>query len=107
MFRELDELTVVRRFGFVSVDNYYAQINLSHRLRDVCVPVLVVGSNHDPVIPVGVMRNALRGASRLVTSRWVDGGGHLHFPRHLDLGFGPAPPGLPAQCMHWARRCAA
>ena len=106
-FRELDVLTVVPRFGFRSVDDYYSRIDLKHRLGGLRVPVLIVGSNHDPVIPVSVMRNGLSGASGSVVARWIDGGGHLHFPRDTDLGLGPAPRGLAPQCMYWARRYAA
>jgi uncharacterized protein len=102
-FRELDRLTVVPRFGFDSVDDYYARIDLKHRLGEVRVPVLIVGSNHDPVIAPPVIRTGLSGASRSVVTRWIDGGGHLHFPRGTDLGLGPAPTGLAPQCMHWAK----
>ena len=103
-FRELDELTVVPRFGFRSADHYYSQITLSRRLHQVQVPVLIVGSNHDPVIPAHVLRRGLIGASRSIVTRWVDGGGHVHYPRSTDLGLGPAPLGLASQCMHWAWR---
>ncbi len=106
-FREWDDLTVVPRFGFRGVDDYYERITLANRLHNLRVPALVVGSNHDPVIPAAVMRNALRGASNSLTSRWIDGGGHLYFPKDTDLQIGPAPLGLLPQCMHWARRNAA
>ena len=102
-FRAWDELTIVPRFGFRSVDDYYDRITLKHRLGGLCVPALIVGSNHDPVIPPAVMRDALDGASRAVTGCWVDGGGHLHFPAGTGLGFGPVP-GLAAQCWSWAGR---
>ncbi len=103
-FRRMDELTVVRRFGFRAVDHYYDEIDLKHRLSEVRPPVLVVASNHDPVIPPAVIRGAIRGASHSITTRWIDGGGHLYFPRNIDLGFGAAPAGLEPQIMNWARR---
>jgi uncharacterized protein len=106
-FREWDSLTVVPRFGFRSVDDYYARITLKHRMAEVRVPVLIMGSNHDPVIPPLVMRRALADASRWVTARWIDGGGHLHFPGSADMGLGPAARGLAGECFNWARRYAA
>jgi predicted alpha/beta-fold hydrolase len=105
-FRELDEMLVVPRFGFRSVDDYYESIDLSGRLGQMEVPVLVAGSNHDPVIPARLMQRALRGASRSVTSRWIDGGGHLHFPNCAGFGFAPGSHSMVSQCIGWARRYA-
>jgi predicted alpha/beta-fold hydrolase len=104
-FRQFDALSVVPRFGFRNVDDYHARIDLKHRLSGMKVPVLIVGSPHDPVIPPAVMQEGMRGASPAVVAHWVAGGGHIHFPVNTDLGLGPAPPGLSAQCMYWAKRC--
>jgi predicted alpha/beta-fold hydrolase len=104
--REMDELTVVPRFGFRSVEDYYSRITLKHRMGGLRAPLLIAGSNHDPVVPASVIRSGLIGAPDSVVVRWVDGGGHLHFPPDTRLGLGIAPPGLARQCMWWASRYA-
>jgi hypothetical protein len=98
--RHRDEMTVVPRFGFASAAEYYARESVAARLHRLEVPTLFVASRTDPIIARESVEPALAEAPRAMTVRWVDRGGHVHFPRDLDLGYGAAP-GLEPQVMRW------
>lgn len=98
--RERDALTVVNRFGFRNVDDYYARESVAPRLKNLRVPSLVVSSRHDPLVPAETVRPALESASRALSVAWVETGGHVYFPKSLDLGQ-PGPTGLEAQVIRW------
>lgn len=100
--RERDELTVVNRFGFRSVDDYYARESVAPRLRSLRVPSLVVASRHDPLVPAETVRPALESGSGALSVSWVEAGGHVYFPKTLHLGQA-APPGLETQVVQWLK----
>jgi predicted alpha/beta-fold hydrolase len=97
--RERDELTVVPRFGFASVADYYEHESARSWLDRLEIPTLVVASRADPIIPAASLERALARAGRALTLRWAPGG-HVHFPAGLDLGFG-GPTGLEGQVVRW------
>ncbi len=98
--REWDSLTVVPRFGFRDVDDYYASQSAGPRLGEITIPVLFVASPADPIVPADSLRGALSRAGRRTTVRWVRGGGHVFFPRTANLGLGPND-GVEHQIMGW------
>lgn len=100
--REWDRLTVVPRFGFRDVDQYYEEASVGPRLGRLGVPALLIGANGDPMVPRESVVPALEGADGRIETRWVDGAGHVGFPRDLDLGM-DAPPGLDDQVVSWFR----
>lgn len=98
--REWDRLVVVPRFGFGRVDDYYASASAGPRLDRLRVPSLYLGSRGDPMIPSQRCRVFLDAAGDRIDARWVEGGGHVAFPRHIDFGLGPKP-GLEGQAEAW------
>jgi len=101
--RERDALTVVNRFGFRSVEDYYQRESVAPRLHCLKVPSLVVVSRNDPLVPPETVIPALNGASQDLSVAWVEPGGHVYFPSNLDLGQ-PGPPGLEQQVICWLSR---
>lgn len=98
--REWDALTVVPRFGFESVDQYYRSQSAGPRIQDVDVPSLVVASPGDPMVPADSLRGPLSRAPRRMDVRWVRDGGHVFFPPDATLGIGDEP-GVENQIMAW------
>lgn len=101
--RERDSLTVVTRFGFRSAEDYYERESVGSRLHNLQVPSLVVASRHDPLVPAETLIPSLAGASRALSVVWVEPGGHIYFPKTLDLGQ-PGPLGLEQQVVRWLAR---
>jgi predicted alpha/beta-fold hydrolase len=105
--REWDDLVVAPRHGFADADDYYARASVAPRLGDLRVPALLVNSEGDPMVPANPVRSVLRPAPRLEV-RWVAGGGHVSFPRRLDIGLNPGVEddgaGVDAQVLGWLRR---
>jgi len=98
--RERDSLTVVARFGFRSAEDYYERESVAPRLHRLQIPSLVVASRHDPLVPADTVIPALADASRALSAKWVEAGGHVYFPRTLSLGQ-PGPLGLEPQVINW------
>ncbi len=98
--RERDSLTVVARFGFRSAEDYYARESVAPRLHRLQIPSLVVASRNDPLVPADTVIPALAGASGALSVAWVEVGGHVYFPKTLDLGQ-PGPLGLEHQVIRW------
>ncbi len=98
--REWDSLTVVPRFGFRDVDDYYESQSVGPRLKDMEIPALVVASPGDPMVPAQSLRGPLAHASPSVVVRWVHDGGHVFFPPNTELGLGTQT-GVEAQIMEW------
>jgi predicted alpha/beta-fold hydrolase len=84
--RARDALTVVPRFGFRDVEDYYERESVASRLRNLDIPSLAVLGRHDPLVPPETVLPAIDGASRALTIKWVEPGGHVYFPKGLDLG---------------------
>lgn len=99
--REWDALTVVPRFGFRDVDDYYDRASAGPRLDQTRVPTLIVAARHDPMVPDWTVAPSMRGASSpRIWARRVERGGHVGFPADVDLGFGGGR-GLEAQIAGW------
>jgi uncharacterized protein len=98
--REWDACTVVPRHGFASTDDYYQHASAAGRLHALDVPTLLVNTEHDPMIPAHTVRPALLGSTPRLDVRWLRTGGHVGFPREVDLGE-KAPRGLEPQLLHW------
>jgi len=97
--REWDSLTIVPRFGFADVDDYYTTQSAARVLDRLRVPALVVASRRDPMVRIEDVEAAASGSRlRLVA---CDAGGHVGFPGSLDLGEA-APRGLEAQVSAWS-----
>jgi predicted alpha/beta-fold hydrolase len=97
---EWDERIVAPRHGFAGAADYYARASVASRLGELRVPVLAIHAEDDPMVPVTTVRIHLDPPPPGVETRWVPGGGHVAFPRDLDLGLGPAP-GLAPQLVAW------
>lgn len=95
---EWDARVVVPHYGFGSVENYYATVSAGPRLDGLQRDALFVATVHDPMIPVDSLRPYLD-APRL-TARLLDRGGHVYFPKDVQLGFGDRS-GVEAQVVHW------
>lgn len=101
--RDWDARIVVPRFGFGSVDNYYASASVAPHLTALRVPSLLVLAAGDPMVPPAVVRPRLPTAEGALCVRWTRRGGHLGLPRDLDLGLG-ADRGLHGQVVGFFRR---
>jgi hypothetical protein len=101
--REWDALTVVPRFGFADVDDYYNTCSVAGDLHELDIPALMVISEHDPMIPASTIRPIARDQPAHLDIEWVDAGGHVFFPSGLDLGLGQQR-GVAAQVLHWFDR---
>lgn len=97
---ERDSLTVVPRFGFRSAEDYYERESVAPQIHRLQTPTLVVSSRNDPIVPADTVIPALAGASRALSVAWVDAGGHVYFPKTLDLGQS-GPLGLEQQVIRW------
>lgn len=97
--RTWDERIVARRFGFRGAADYYARMSVAPHLGAIQCPTLLVVGDSDPMVPRATVEPALRGVSSAVDVRVVDGG-HVGFPRHVDLGQ-RGPRGLEPQVAAW------
>lgn len=97
---EWDVETIVPRWGFESVEQYWRSQAAGPRLREAGIPILFVASEHDPMVPAVTVKPHLERAGSAVDIRWIRRGGHVGFPRDLDLGL-PGPLGLIDQVLTW------
>lgn len=102
-FRDYDALTVVPRYGFQSVDDYYQRACVSQVLDRIALPSLIVAARHDPLLPWQIAERVRPSLSPAISFRWAERGGHAGFPRNLDLGE-PGPLGIDAQVESWLTR---
>jgi len=98
-----DDLTVAPRHGFINARDYYAKMSVGKRLAQLRVPALIVEAVADPMVPAAGIRPFLDPAPPAVTVHWARRGGHIGFPRGLDLGV-TAAPGLDSQVLAWLAR---
>ena len=96
---DFDQYVVVPRFGFESVAQYYAEASAGPGLPKLRIPALVVATPHDPMVPFDSLRPYLERPGPRLTVR-ITPGGHVGFPRRLDLGI-DAPLGLVSQIKGW------
>ena len=78
--RQWDAATVVPRFGFADVEDYWGTASVGSRLPALKVRALYVGAPSDPMVPASTVRPSLDAARGLVTQRWLEGAGHVGFP---------------------------
>ncbi|HEX3551759.1 MAG TPA: alpha/beta fold hydrolase [Thermoanaerobaculia bacterium] len=100
--REWDDRVVAPRHGFAGALDYYARASVAPRLGDLRVPALLLNSEGDPMVPSRPVRAVLGGGASRLEVRWVAGGGHVAFPRRLDVGLGEGA-GVDAQVLGWLR----
>lgn len=98
--REWDSLTVVPRFGFASVEDYYTRASVGSLLARMELPALLVVGGQDPLVPPATILRHARQASAAVETHTIHAGGHVYFPPDLDLGQA-GPRGLDGQVMAW------
>ena len=98
-----DELVICKRFGFDGPLDYYQRMSIRSRYHQTRVPLLIVGSKHDPVVPFETVRDHLVDSEK-VTIRFLQNEGHVSFSRQADIGF---PPGkeLERQVFAWFDAC--
>lgn len=101
--REFDALTIVPRFGFDDVEDYYAKSSVAPILPDLTIPALYVGSSLDPMIPRALVEPWLAKGGPNLHAIWVDDGGHVYFPSGLDLKLGGSL-GVIRQALSWTER---
>jgi predicted alpha/beta-fold hydrolase len=102
-FRVYDALTVVPRYGFRDVDDYYESQSVHQFLPRIERPTLIISARHDPMLPSSIAQRALARLSSATTFRWAERGGHCFFPADLQLGE-HAPAGLESQLHAWLVR---
>ena len=84
--REWDALTVVPRYGFESVEKYYAEMSVGPHLGELEVPSLLVSHPHDAMMPPWTYAHHLAGALPALEQRVLTSGGHVGYPDGIDLG---------------------
>ena len=95
-----DTLTIAPRYGYRSPEHYYEDLSVVHRLGQLEVPALLLLVEMDPIIPPAIVMPFLANRPARLDVRTVRHGGHLAFPRSLQLGCGPRP-GLIGQLVGW------
>lgn len=98
--RAWDGAVVAPRFGFTSAEDYYARASVAPHLPRLRRPALLVLAQDDPMVRRESVEPALRLAPPSLDVRWVRPGGHVGFPRRLDLGHAGGL-GLEAQVVSW------
>jgi uncharacterized protein len=92
--RDFDERVVAPRHGFTGAADYYARASVAPRLAALRLPALLVNAECDPMVLADAVRPVLdrpaldRPPERLEV-RWLAEGGHVSFPRGLDLALEP------------------
>jgi predicted alpha/beta-fold hydrolase len=84
---EWDERVIAPRHGFAGAEDYWAQTSACKVLGDIKAPTLFVAAERDPMVPIDTLRPWLQNASTL-RRVFTNQGGHVGFPRNLDLGLG-------------------
>lgn len=96
---EWDNRIIAPRWGFESATHYYRSVSVGPDLGKLSVPTLVIQTKKDPMVLARTTKPLLERAPA-VTAKWVERGGHIAFPRNLDLGL-PGPKGLELQALQW------
>jgi uncharacterized protein len=100
--RTWDSLTVVPRYGFGSVENYYASMSVGPRLAELELPGLLIQSIHDPMVPPWSYERHLTRASEALDVKRLATGGHVAFP-NVRLGNVTRAAPLCDQIIAWLR----
>jgi uncharacterized protein len=83
-----DRLVICKRFGFDDPPDYYERMSIRSRYHQTKVPLLIVGSKHDPLVPFKTVQDHLADSEK-VTIRFLKNEGHVSFSRQADLGIQP------------------
>ncbi len=97
---EWDDRIVAPRYGFEGAAEYYARASVAPRLDRLRLPALIAATSDDPMVPASTLRTVLADRAAGLEVRWIESGGHVAFPRDLDMGFGGRP-GLGHQMLAW------
>jgi predicted alpha/beta-fold hydrolase len=100
--RAWDALVVAPRWGFASAEDYYERASAAPVLPAVRIPAWVVHAEHDPMVPLWTVREALGRLPPGVEVTLTRRGGHVGMPGDLDLGRA-GDRGLEAQILDWLR----
>jgi predicted alpha/beta-fold hydrolase len=101
--RDWDSLTVVPRFRFGTVGDYYASMSVGPELHALRVPCLLVQSTLDPMVPPWTYEHHLARKLPRLEVRRIPSGGHVSFPR-VSLNGAGAPAPLEDQLIAWLLR---
>ena len=101
--RRWDDLIVAPRHHFESAEDYYRKESAGPKLAGLKVPALLIAAEADPMVPAQSLRPFVEPPPPLLEVRWVRRGGHVGFPRSLDLDLGGLP-GLEHQAVGWIAR---
>lgn len=88
---EWDREVVCPRFGFEGPKDYYEQVSIRDRYAAAQVPTLILGSQHDPMIPFSSIEPHLRQTDFVSHQFWPHGGhsfrtlGNAHWDGSKDL----------------------
>jgi len=78
--RTWDSLTIVPRYGFESVAEYYREMSVGPRLAQLKVPSMLVQSTLDPMVPPWTYEPHLTRSLPKLELRRLRSGGHVAFP---------------------------
>lgn len=82
---QFDCRVIAPRFGFADAWDYYRKVSVGPALAAMRVPTLVVAARQDPLVPAASLERYTTPASDALEVCWSERGGHLAFPRDLDL----------------------
>ena len=98
--REWDERVVAPRHGFASGADYYARASVGPRLPEIDLPTLFIATEDDPMVLIDHVVPSLRGAPQIAPII-LPRGGHIGFPREVDLGTAAGPQPLEEGVLAW------
>lgn len=86
--REWDSLTVVPRYGFADVQDYYARMSVGPGLAQLALPALLLVNPADPMVPPWSYTHHLEGALGTTRVETLRAGGHVGFPQRMGFSDG-------------------
>jgi uncharacterized protein len=78
--RTWDSLTIVPRYGFERVAEYYREMSVGPRLNQLKLPSMLVQSTLDPMVPPWTYEPHLTGSLPKLEVKRIRSGGHVAFP---------------------------
>ena len=99
-FYEWDQTVVCPRYGYESVEAYYADVSVAPHLCDLPCPTLMVFTANDPLIPIHQLKPYLKSVNQHTDVHILTQGGHLGFSGKADLRH-PGRKGVQNQVSAW------